>query len=92
MPFKTQYRSVLSTQGKLKGKSRNCQINGKVCWWFVLHDDEANLCDIDTLWEQVQLQISWKLYRAMFSFHLTFGRLYSVEWTSGMEWWNGILE
>ena len=23
---------------------------------------------------------------------ICYGRLYSVEWTSGMEWWNGILE
>jgi hypothetical protein len=35
--------------------------NGKVCWWFVLHDDEANLQVIDAKWEQVELQTSWKL-------------------------------
>ena len=35
--------------------------NGKVCWWFVLHDDEASLQAIDGKWEQVKLQTSWKL-------------------------------
>ena len=35
--------------------------NGNVCWWFVLHDDEASLQAIDGKWEQVKLQTSWKL-------------------------------
>ena len=33
--------------------------NGKVCWWPVLHDDEAKLRAIDAKWEQVELQTSW---------------------------------
>ena len=35
--------------------------NGRVCWWFVLHDDEVCLQDIDAKWEHVKLQTSWKL-------------------------------
>ena len=50
--------AIDSVQVKRKTKELS---NGKVCWWFVLHDDEANLCAIDTMWEQVQLQTSWKL-------------------------------
>lgn len=35
--------------------------NGKLCWWFVLHDNEAMLQEIDKKWEQVSLQTMWKL-------------------------------
>ena len=35
--------------------------NGKACWWFVLHNDEARLQAIDAKWEHVELQTSWKL-------------------------------
>ena len=35
--------------------------NGKACWWFVHHDDEARLQAIDAKWEHVELQTSWKL-------------------------------
>ena len=44
--------TIDSVQVKRKTKELS---NGKVCWWFVLHDDDPNVCDIDTMWEQVQL-------------------------------------
>ncbi len=30
-------------------------------WWYVIHADESLLSDLDTKWEQVKLQTSWKL-------------------------------
>ena len=35
--------------------------NGNHQWWFVIHDDESVLSDLDTKWNLVQVQISWKL-------------------------------
>ena len=54
----TKVCAVDSVRVKKKTKEMS---NGKVCWWFVLHDDEANLQVIDAKWEQVELQTSWKL-------------------------------
>ena len=34
--------------------------NGKMCWWFVLHD-EIKLQAIDEKWEHLQMQTGWKL-------------------------------
>ena len=50
--------AIDSVRVRKKSKERP---NGKVCWWFVIHDDEANLQVIDSKWEKVQLQTSWKL-------------------------------
>ena len=44
---------LYESRGKLK--------NGKMCRWFVLHDEEAKLQDIDAKWEQVEFQTAWKL-------------------------------
>ena len=35
--------------------------NGNHQWWFVIHDDESVLSDLDTKWNLVQVQTSWKL-------------------------------
>ena len=35
--------------------------NGKHKWWFVLHDDEAILCDLDAKWSLLEVQTSLKL-------------------------------
>ena len=35
--------------------------NGKMYWWFVLHDEEVKLQAIDAKWEQVEFQTTWKL-------------------------------
>ena len=35
--------------------------NGKVRWWFVLHDKEEILKALDAKWNLVEVQTSWKL-------------------------------
>ena len=45
---------------RVKRKSR-IMPNGNHQWWFVIHDDESVLSDLDTKWNLVQVQTSWKL-------------------------------
>ena len=45
---------------RVKRKTKELS-NGKMCWWFVLHDEEAKLQAIDAKWEQVEFQTVWKL-------------------------------
>ena len=44
----------------MKRKTKDMS-NGKHKWWFVLHDDEAILCDLDAKWSLLEVQTSWKL-------------------------------
>ena len=30
-------------------------------WWFVIHDSEEVLADIDNKWNQLKLQVAWEL-------------------------------
>ena len=34
---------------------------GKISCWFVIHADEAVLCELNSKWESVNLQTSWQL-------------------------------
>ena len=34
---------------------------GKVCWWFNLKGNESDLCELESEWNSVALQIKWKL-------------------------------
>ena len=45
---------------KIRRKTRTAD-TGKISWWFVIHTDEAVLCELDSKWEAVNLQTSWQL-------------------------------
>ena len=45
---------------KIRRKTRTAD-TGKISWWFVIHADEAVLCELDSKWESVNLQTSWQL-------------------------------
>ena len=46
----------------LKIRRKTCSTDsGKTSWWFVIHADEAVLCELDTKLESVNLQTSWLL-------------------------------
>ena len=45
---------------KIRRETRSID-SGKTSWWFVIHADEAVLCELDTKWESVNLQTSWLL-------------------------------
>ena len=45
---------------KISRKTRSTD-SGKTSKWFVIHADEAVLCELDTKWESVNLQTSWLL-------------------------------
>ena len=45
---------------KIRRKIRTAD-TGKISWWFVVHADEAVLCELDSKWESVNLQTSWQL-------------------------------
>ena len=44
----------------VKRKSR-VSPRGKQQWWFVLHDEESTLSDLENKWTSVEVQTSWKL-------------------------------
>ena len=35
--------------------------NNRFSWWFVLHDSEENLKELENSWEPTQLQTDWKI-------------------------------
>ena len=35
--------------------------SGRVCWWFVLKGEEPDLATMEREWQQVSLQLSWKI-------------------------------
>ena len=45
---------------KIRRKTRTAD-TGKISWWFVIHAEEAMLCELDSKWESVNLQTSWQL-------------------------------
>ena len=45
---------------KIRRKTRTPD-TGKISWWFVIHADEAVLCELASKWESVNLQTSWQL-------------------------------
>ena len=45
---------------KIRRKTRTAD-TGKISWWFVIHANEAVLCELDSKWESVNLQTSWQL-------------------------------
>ena len=55
-----QHNSLLQF-GWLENKKTRTADTGKISWWFVIHADEAVLCELDSKWESVNLQISWQL-------------------------------
>ena len=54
----TRFCGIESILVKRKTKDMS---NGKHKWWFVLHDDEAILCDLDAKRSLLEVQTSWKL-------------------------------
>lgn len=46
---------------KIKRKTRTNNRTGKLNWWFVVHGEEATLCDLEKKWEALQMQTSWVL-------------------------------
>ena len=36
-----------------------------ISWWFVIHADEAVLCELHSKWESVNLPTSWQLQSCM---------------------------
>ena len=45
---------------RVKRKTKET-LHGKQPWWFLLHDDEPNLCHLEAKWCQIEVQTSWKL-------------------------------
>ena len=45
---------------KIRRKTRTPD-TGKISWWFVIHADEAVLCELASKWESVNLQTFWQL-------------------------------
>ena len=45
---------------RVKHKTKQIGEN-KERWWFVIHGNEESLANLDSLWEGVQIQNSWKL-------------------------------
>ena len=43
---------------KIKRKTRTNNRTGKLNWWFVVHGEEATLCDLERKWEALQIQTS----------------------------------
>ena len=46
---------------KIKRKTRTNPSTGKLTWWFVVHDEEAVLCELEHKWENLHVQTSWEL-------------------------------
>lgn len=46
---------------KIKRKTRTNNRTGRLNWWFVLHGEEATLCDLEKKWEALQMKTSWVL-------------------------------
>ena len=53
-----RFCGIDSVQVKRKHKIRS---NGSNQWWFVLHDNEATLCVLESNWSLIEVQTSWKL-------------------------------
>ena len=45
----------------MKCKVKEDSVTKKARWWFVLHNSESMLCELEEKWPQVNLQTSWKL-------------------------------
>ena len=45
----------------VKRKDRVVAATNKSVWWYIVHADEEVLCDLETKWESIQLQLKWKL-------------------------------
>ena len=45
----------------MKCKDRVVAATNKSVWWYIVHADEEVLCDLETKWESIQLQLKWKL-------------------------------
>lgn len=45
----------------MKRKDRVVAATNKSVWWYIVHADEEVLCDLETKWESIQLQLKWKL-------------------------------
>ena len=53
--------AVTSTLKKLKRKSRPGNNSGKSAYWFVIKSSEGVLKQLGEEWDQVQLQIGWRI-------------------------------
>ena len=45
---------------RVKRKTKET-LHAKQHWWFLLYDDEPNLCYLEAKWCQIEVQTSWKL-------------------------------
>ena len=45
----------------VRRKTKFSPVTNKTKWWFVVHADEGLLSELNTKWDQVKLQTSWKL-------------------------------
>ena len=45
----------------VKRKDRVSAATNKSVWWYIVRADEEILCDLETKWEPIQLQLNWKL-------------------------------
>ena len=45
----------------IKRKTRTNNRTGKLNWWFVIHDEEAKLRELENKWEALQTQTLWVL-------------------------------
>lgn len=51
----------------VKHKDRVTAATNKSVWWYVVHADEKVLCDLESKWEPIQLQLKWKLEHCFMS-------------------------
>ena len=42
-------------------KDRVIAATNKSVWWYIVHTDEKVLCDLESKWESIELQLDWKL-------------------------------
>ena len=57
--FRICKNTTVKVKRKYKTDSRTTGVQSR--WWFVLHDSEEALTSLESTWEQLALQTSWKL-------------------------------
>ena len=49
------------TPNRVKRKYTKNNVGRLTRWWFVIHDSEEVLANIDSKWDQLKLQVAWEL-------------------------------
>jgi hypothetical protein len=50
-----------SNQLRVRRKTKVSTTNNRSTWWFVLHDKEEQLTELEGSWDALQLQTQWKI-------------------------------